>query len=129
MMGYLNNCIAGESDAVDAVANCVSAGQGGSGGITEVVLKKNVTAFKFGKIAANNSGFTQPSTVATSDFVNLGIASHERTVLGASYCGTNGSSSCLSALQTALGSASLNDNSTSAQVESLDPFCNEISAF
>ena len=117
MMGYLNNCISGESDPVDAVANCVSSGTGGSGGITEAVLKKNVTAFKFGKAAATNSGSYTTSSITSTDLLNLGVASHERTVLAANICGTSSNSSCLGVMKTALASASLTADSTSTAVE------------
>jgi hypothetical protein len=116
MMGYLNNCISGASDAVDAVANCVSAGTGGSGGITETVLRNKVTAFKLGKIAASNSGSYTTSTVTQSDMVNIGLASNESNIIGQNYCGTAGNSSCLSTVSSALASASLTANSSAGAV-------------
>ena len=117
MMGYLNNCISGQSDAVDAVVNCVSSGSGGSGGITEAVLKKNVTAFKLGKIAATNSGTYTTSTVTQSDMVNIGLGSHESGIIGQNYCGTSGNSSCLSVISSAIASASLTADSSSTAVQ------------
>ena len=116
-MGYLNNCISGQSDAVDAVVNCVSSGSGGSGGITEAVLKKNVTAFKLGKIAATNSGTYTTSTVTQSDMVNIGLGSHESGIIGQNYCGTSGNSSCLSVISSAIASASLTADSSSTAVQ------------
>ncbi len=117
MMGYLNHCISGASDAADAVTNCLSAGTGGSGGITETVLKNNVTAFKLGKIAAANSGSYTTATVTQSDMVNIGLASNESGIIGQNYCGTSGSSSCLSTLSSALASASLTANSSATAVQ------------
>jgi len=117
MMGYLNHCISGASDAADAVTNCVSAGTGGSGGITEAVLKNHVTAFKLGKIAAANSGSYTTATVTQSDMVNIGLASHESGIIGQNYCGTSGTSSCLSTIRAALASASLTANSSATAVQ------------
>jgi hypothetical protein len=117
MMGYLNQCISGQSDAVDAVVNCVSSGSGGSGGITETVLKQNVTAFKLGKIAATNSGTYTTSTVTQSDMVNIGLGSNESGIIGQNYCGTSGNSSCLSVISSALSSASLTADSSATAVQ------------
>jgi len=116
MMDYLNNCISGASDAVDAVANCVSAGTDGSGGITETVLKNKVTAFKLGKIAASNSGSYTTSTVTQSDMVNIGLATSESNIIGQDYCGTAGNSPCLSTLSSALASASLTADSSASDI-------------
>jgi hypothetical protein len=116
MMGYLNHCISGASDAVDAVANCVSAGTDGTGGITEAVLKNKVTAFKLGKIAASNSGSYTTSTVTQSDMVNIGLASNESGIIGQNYCGTAGTSSCLSTVRSALASASLTADSSASAI-------------
>ena len=117
MMDYLNNCISGESDAVDAVVNCVSSGSGGSGGITETVLKKNVTSFKLGKIAATNSGTYTTSTITQSDMVNIGLDANESGIIGQNYCGSSGNSSCLSVISSALSSATLTADSSATAVQ------------
>ena len=117
MMDYLNNCISGESDAIDAVVNCVSSGSGGSGGITETVLKKNVTSFKLGKIAATNSGAYTTSTITQSDMVNIGLDANESGIIGQNYCGSSGNSSCLSVISSALSSATLTADSSATAVQ------------
>lgn len=117
MMDYLNQCISGSSNAADAVSNCVSSGIGGTGGVSETVLKQQVTSYKLGQIAATNSGTYASSTVTQSDMVNIGLATHESGIIGANYCGTAGNASCLNVIKNALGSASLTASSSASDVQ------------
>jgi len=133
-MDYLNQCISGSSNPADAVSNCVSSGIGGSGGVTEATLKQQVTSYKLGRVATTNSGDYAASTVTQSDMVNIGLGNSETSIIGANYCGTSGTSSCLSVISSGLASSSLTANSSATAIQNWinakmrDHFENTVSA-
>ena len=105
-MDYLQSCASGD-DAAQAVADCASSSS----------FLANATSFEIGKAVADNSGsYTLASVITTSTLGDAGIASNSTNVIGGNYCGSNGSSSCLTALRTALSSSGLTASSTAAQV-------------
>jgi hypothetical protein len=117
MMDYLNQCISGSSNPADSVANCVSSGVGGSGGVTESALRLNVTAFRFGKVATVNSGTYAGSTITQSDIVNIGLGSNESNIIGQNYCGASANASCLLVIQNGLASSSLSATATPTAIQ------------
>lgn len=104
---YLQSCASGD-DAAQAVADCASSSS----------FLANATGFEIGKAVADNSGsYTIASVITTSTLGDVGVASNSTNVIGGNYCGSNGNSSCLSALRTALASSGLTASSTPAQVK------------
>ena len=109
MTDYVNNCISGASDAGAAVSSCVSSG-------TNAAFKKKVNAFRVAKVVASNSGSYTTSTLTSQILIDAGVTSSNKTYMDASYCGTDGTASCLAKLRTKLAASNLTTASTQAQV-------------
>ena len=105
-LDYLQSCASGTSPA-QAVADCAASSN----------FLANASSFEIGKAVADNSGsYTLASVITTSTLGDAGVATNSKNVIGGNYCGSSGTSSCLTALKTALSSSGLTASSTPAQV-------------
>ena len=111
MVDYVNQCISGTSNPGAAVSDCVSNTVG-----SNADFKKKIKAFQIGKIIAQNSGSYTSSSLTSQLLQQAGVPSNSKNVIDGNYCGSSGTSSCLTALKTALLASDLDASATPAQV-------------